>query len=53
MEIIPGLILPLWSIILIISAASGLLILIIIKVFLNYSFLKSCDEILLRSWKNE
>ena len=44
MEIIPGFSMPLWSIITIISAAAVLLIYIIIRVFLNYSFLKKCDR---------
>ncbi len=45
MEIIPGLILPLWSIITIIGAVAVLIILIIIRLFLNYSFMKNCDKI--------
>ena len=43
MEIVPGFSLPLWSIITIISVAATLLIYIIIRVYLNYSFLKKCD----------
>ena len=44
MEIIPGLILPLWSIITIISVAAALLIFILIKLFLDYRFLRNCDR---------
>ena len=44
MEIIPGMILPFWSIITIISAAAALLIFILMKVFLNIRFLKFCDR---------
>ena len=44
MEIIPGFSLPLWSIITIISAAAALLILLIIRVYLNYSFQKKCEK---------
>ncbi|HAK46466.1 MAG TPA: hypothetical protein DCO79_11180 [Spirochaeta sp.] len=44
MEILPGFSLPLYSIIAIISAAAALLIYIIIRVYLNYSFTKKCDR---------
>ena len=44
MEIIPGFIMPFWSIITVISAAAGLIILGIVRAFLNLNFLKICDR---------
>ncbi|MDC7125667.1 MAG: HEAT repeat domain-containing protein [Spirochaetales bacterium] len=45
MEILPGLIIPLWEIILVITAATALLLFIIIKLYLNYRFSKKCDRL--------
>jgi HEAT repeat protein len=46
MEIVPGFFMPFWSIITAISAGSLLIILVIFRIFLNLSFLKSCDRAL-------
>ncbi len=46
MEIYPGFSMPLWSIITIISAVAALLVFLIIRVYLNYAFLKKCDRAL-------
>ncbi len=44
MEIIPGLIMPLWAIILILSAVTAIIIFVLIKLLLNFRFLKTCDK---------
>jgi HEAT repeat protein len=43
MEIIPGLIMPLWSIIVVIAAAAAVIVFFIIRIYLNYSFTKTCE----------
>ncbi len=45
MEIVPGFFMPLWGIIALIAVAAAIIIFIILKVFLNLSFLKLCDKI--------